>query len=76
MAALNILGPEYRSAGPGGRYIQIASMIRELIGKFFRQASRVRSSLEFLVAKGIKIYGTVNYVDCGVPISREYPPDE
>ena len=51
-----------QSAGPGGRYIQIASMIRELIDKFFRQASRVCSSLDFSVAKGIKIYGVVNYL--------------
>jgi hypothetical protein len=49
----------YQSAGPGGRYIQIASMIRELIDKFFRQAS---TSLDFSVAKGIKIYGAVNYL--------------
>lgn len=51
----------YQSAGPGGRYIQIASMIRELIDTFFRQTSKVCSSLDFSVAKGIKIYGAVNY---------------
>ena len=46
----------YQCAGPGGRYIQMASMIRELIGKISRQASRVCSSLDFSVAKGIKVW--------------------
>ena len=48
--------------GPGGRYFQIASMIRELIDKFLRQASRVCSSLDISVAGGIKIYGAVDYL--------------
>lgn len=48
--------------GPGGRYIQIASMTQELIDKFLRQASKVCSSLDISVAGGIKIYGAVEYL--------------